>query len=88
MNKEKLQSFIDENVNPGLAMHGGFLTAQEFDIEQGILYVTLGGGCHGCSSAKQTMMYGVEHILKEEFPGIKFINDITDHAQGQSPFYD
>ena len=87
MDKEKIQEFINENVNPGLAMHGGSLTAREFDAETGVLYVILGGGCQGCAGAKQTMMYAVDQMLKEEFSEIKAIYDVTDHAEGDNPYY-
>ena len=87
MNKETIQEFINENVNPGLAMHGGSLTALEFDTETGILYVILGGGCQGCAGAKQTMMYAVDSMLKEEFSEIKEIQDSTQHNEGANPYY-
>ena len=87
MDKEKIQEFINENVNPGLAMHGGSLTAREFDAETGVLYVILGGGCQGCAGAKQTMMYAVDSMLKEEFSVIQTIEDVTPHSEGENPFY-
>ena len=68
-------------------MHGGSLTAREFDIETGILYVILGGGCQGCAGAKQTMMYAVDSMLKEEFSEIKEIQDSTQHNEGANPYY-
>ena len=87
MNKEKIQEYINENINPGLEMHGGSLTAQEFNAETGILYVILGGGCHGCAGAKQTMMYAVDGMLKEEFSEIHSIEDVTPHDEGDNPYY-
>ena len=53
--EEKIQDFIEEEINPGLASHGGYLNVQRFDIKEGLLYVVMGGGCQGCASAKQTM---------------------------------
>ena len=87
MTKEKIQEFINENVNPALEMHGGSLTAHDFDAGAGILYVIMGGGCQGCASAKQTMMYSVDQMLKEEFSEIQAIYDVTDHASGENPYY-
>ena len=85
--KEKIQKFIEEDINPGLASHGGYLSVEEFDAEAGVLYVTMGGGCQGCSSASQTMMYAVDRMLKEEFSEIQAITDVTDHAEGNNPYY-
>ena len=87
MTKEEIQNFINENVNPGLAMHGGSLSVHEFESDAGILYVIMGGGCQGCAGAKQTMMYAVDQMLKEEFSEINAIYDVTDHAKGGNPYY-
>ena len=87
MNKETIQEFINENINPGLEMHGGFLTVQDYDKGLGILYVIMGGGCQGCSGAQQTMMYAVDQMLKEEFSDIKEIQDATQHSAGANPYY-
>jgi len=87
MNKEKIQSFIDENINPSLASHGGFLTAQDYDEGLGILYVIMGGGCQGCSAANETLKYSIDLMLKEEFSEIKEIQDTTEHSAGANPYY-
>jgi len=87
MTKEEIQSYVDDNINPGLGMHGDFLTIQEYDTTIGVLYVTMGGGCQGCSSAALTLKQGIDQILKEEFPEIKLIEDTTQHHEGVNPFY-
>ena len=38
----KIQQVLDTNVNPSVAMHGGFVSLQEF--KDGVAYVVLGGG--------------------------------------------
>ena len=85
--EERIQKFIEEDINPGLASHGGFINVKEFNAEDGILYIVMGGGCQGCAGAKQTMMYAVDQMLKEEFSEIKEIYDVTDHAKGDNPYY-
>ena len=87
MNKEEIQAYVDDNINPGLGMHGGFLTIQDYDEGLGILYVVMGGGCQGCSSAATTLRQGIEYVLKEEFPAIKTIEDATQHHAGVNPFF-
>ena len=87
MNKETIQIFIDENINPGLAMHGGFLTAQDYDEGDGVLYVIMGGGCQGCSAANETLKHSINLMLKEEFSEIKEIQDATQHSAGANPYY-
>lgn len=87
MTKEKIQEYINENINPGLAMHGGHLTVHEYEEEAGILYVIMGGGCQGCSAANETLKYSIDLMLKEEFSEIKHIQDVTQHSAGANPYY-
>jgi Fe/S biogenesis protein NfuA len=86
-NRLQIEQFIEEDVNPGLAMHGGFLAINDYDEESGALRVTMGGGCHGCASSTVTLKRMITHALQENFPGITSVEDATDHAAGQSPYY-
>jgi len=47
----------------------------------------MGGGCHGCSMSKMTMLEGVQTTLVEKVEGLERVRDITDHASGENPFY-
>jgi Fe/S biogenesis protein NfuA len=85
--REQIKEFIAEEINPGLEMHGGFLTIEAYDEESGILNVTMGGGCQGCASANVTLKLMITHALKDKFPGIESVEDATDHALGQNPYY-
>ena len=85
--KEKIQEFINENINPGLAMHGGYLAIQDFDLESGVLCIIMGGGCQGCSAANETLKYSIDLLLKEEFSEIKAREDVTSHSEGTNPYY-
>ena len=47
----------------------------------------MGGGCHGCASSKISMVLAVERHLREVFPKIGEIEDVTDHLTGENPYY-
>lgn len=81
-----IEAVISTDVNPALAAHGGFVTFVGHDGE-GIAYLTMGGGCHGCSMSKMTMLEGVQTTLVEQVPGVIKVRDITDHATGANPYY-
>ena len=87
MIKSDIQKIIDEEINPGLAMHGGYISIHDFNEEHKSLKLTMGGGCHGCASSKLTMMLGVERHFREVFPDIGEIEDVTDHLSGANPYY-
>ena len=80
MKLQDIQNFLDDYINPALKGHGGFLTSQN-------LYVELGGGCQGCTSSRDTLQVQIKTFLGEEFPELKEIIDITDHAAGKNPYY-
>ena len=87
MNLESIQKFVDEDINPALDAHGGYLLIQDFNIDKKILKVKMGGGCQGCASARQTLRVQIENFLREEFPDLVEIQDVTDHDAGLNPYY-
>lgn len=82
----EVEAVITAEVNPALAAHGGFVTYVGHDGE-GTAYLTMGGGCHGCSMSRMTMLDGVQTMLVEQVEGILKVSDITDHTTGENPFY-
>ena len=82
----EIDAMIASEVNPALAAHGGFVTYVGHDGE-GTAYLTMGGGCHGCSMSKVTMLEGVQTTLVEKVEGIQRVRDMTDHQSGENPFY-
>ena len=82
----EIEAIVATEVNPALAVHGGFVTFAGHD-EAGTAYLTMGGGCHGCSMSKVTMLEGVQTTLVEKVEGIQRVRDMTDHQSGENPFY-
>ena len=82
----EIEALVAAEVNPALAAHGGFVTYVGHDGE-GTAYLTMGGGCHGCSMSKMTMLDGVQTMLVDAIDGVERVKDLTDHATGENPFY-
>lgn len=82
---EIVQRLIDEEINPAVAAHGGHF--QLLDVRENRVFVKLGGGCQGCGQVDVTLRQGVEQCLKEVLPEILALVDVTDHAQGENPYY-
>jgi Fe/S biogenesis protein NfuA len=80
-----VQDVIDNQINPQIASHGGFVSL--LDVRGDTAYVQLGGGCQGCGMANVTLKQGVEVMIKDAVPGIVNIVDSTDHASGTNPYY-
>ena len=81
----KLQELLDNEINPGLAAHGGYVSL--LDYKDGKAYVSMGGGCQGCGMASATMSQGIEARVMEVLPEVKEIIDVTDHGGGSNPYY-
>jgi Fe/S biogenesis protein NfuA len=82
----EVEAMVATEVNPALAAHGGFVTYVGHDGD-GTVYMTMGGGCHGCSMSKMTMLDGVQTMLSEAIPAVQRVRDLTDHSTGENPYY-
>ncbi len=82
---EAVAQVIETRINPAVAAHGGRIGL--VDVQDNVVYVQLAGGCQGCGMATVTLRQGIERMLKEAFPQIVDVVDVTDHAQGTNPYY-
>ena len=83
--EQKVSDLLDSTVNPQIASHGG--RVEVVRVEGEVLYITMHGGCQGCSSSKYTLQYGVEQQIFSQFPEITRIDDLTEHEEGENPYY-
>ena len=83
---EKVQTILDQQINPAIASHGG--VAKLVNIEGNDIYLQRGGGCQGCGMAQVTLSQGIEASLREAIPEIGNIIDATDHASGDNPYFE
>lgn len=84
--EETVQRIFDEQLNPQIAAHGGFVNL--LGVEGDTAYVQFGGGCQGCGMVNVTLQQGVEVAVREQVPEIQHIVDGTDHASGTNPYYE
>jgi Fe/S biogenesis protein NfuA len=82
---ERVQSFLDAEINPMVAGHGGHIDL--LDVADRKAYIHMGGACQGCGMADVTLGQGVRVALLERFPDISEVIDSTNHAEGTNPYY-
>lgn len=82
---ERVQQVIEQRINPAIAAHGGYITL--VDVKDDIVYIEMSGGCQGCGMARVTLRHGVERMIREAVPEVAGIEDVTDHASGENPYY-
>jgi Fe/S biogenesis protein NfuA len=76
--EDKINYVLYNDVNPGLAAHGGVISLEE--VVDDIAILRFGGGCQGCGQADVTLKEGVEKTMLEKIPELKGIRDVTDHS--------
>ena len=82
---ERVQRLLDTEINPAIAAHGG--QVHLLGVRKRKVYLTFGGGCHGCGMADVTLKEGIETRIKEVVPEIVEVVDTTDHTTGENPYY-
>ena len=83
--REKVQAVIDREILPSVRSHGGVIRL--LDVQGNTVFLQMGGGCQGCSSADTTLKQGVEVAIRNAVPEVGEILDTTDHAAGRNPYY-
>ena len=83
--KKRVQSILDQEINPAVAAHGGLV--ELIDVKRNEVFIRMGGGCVGCGMADVTLKQGVEKSIREAIPEVGAIMDTTDHASGRNPYY-
>ena len=76
---------LEEQINPSVASHGGHISL--VDVQGDTAYIRLEGGCQGCGMADVTLKQGVATQIQRVAPGITNVLDVTDHADGNNPYY-
>jgi len=77
---------LDAEINPAIAAHGG--RADLVAVDDGIAYVRMSGGCQGCGLAAVTLSQGIEVAILDAVPEVTSVVDVTDHAAGDSPYFE
>jgi Fe/S biogenesis protein NfuA len=82
---EKVTALLEQRINPALGAHGGY--ASLVGVEDSTVYVTMGGGCQGCSMSQATLTEGIRAAILDAIPEVTEVIDATNHAAGENPFY-
>ena len=84
--EDRINYVLYNEINPGLASHGGQVTLLEV-IDGNTAVLQFGGGCQGCSAVDITLKQGVERSLLAQIPELIAIRDSTDHSVREHAYY-
>jgi Fe/S biogenesis protein NfuA len=83
---QRILEVLEQQVNPQIAMHGGWAELVAFDA--GTAYVRMEGGCQGCGLAAVTLSQGITVAIQDAVPEVTDVVDVTDHQSGENPYYE
>ena len=72
---ERIERTLD-TLRPYIASHRGNVEVVDFDVQDGILTVRLGGTCHGCAASMVTLKHGIESRLRAMVPEVKHVEAV------------
>ncbi len=84
--EDRINYVLYNEINPGLAAHGGQVALMEM-VEDNIAVLQFGGGCQGCAAVDITLKQGVERALMEQVTDLGGIRDATDHTFTDNAYY-
>lgn len=84
--EDRVNYVLYNEINPGLASHGGVVSLVEITPDKAAV-LQFGGGCQGCSAVDITLKHSVETTLLERVPELSSILDQTDHSVTENAYY-
>jgi Fe-S cluster biogenesis protein NfuA len=66
----EIKELIATRVRPAVANDGGDIIFKRFDVDTGIVHLTMRGACSGCPSSTLTLKQGVENLLRHYVPEV------------------
>jgi Fe-S cluster biogenesis protein NfuA len=72
---DRIEQTLD-TLRPYIASHRGHVEVVDFDEQEGLLLVRLGGTCQGCAASTVTLKQGIESRLREAVPEVKHVEAV------------
>ena len=69
----EIKELIATRVRPAVANDGGDIIFKRFDVDTGIVHLTMRGACSGCPSSTLTLKQGVENLLRHYVPEVSAV---------------
>ena len=84
--EDRINYVLYNEINPGLAAHGGQVTLEDV-VEDTVAVLQFGGGCQGCAAVDITLKQSVESSLLAQIPDLTEVRDVTDHSVTENAYY-
>jgi Fe/S biogenesis protein NfuA len=72
---DRIEHALDD-IRPYIASHKGHVEVVDFDEEEGLLLLRLGGTCQGCAASTITLRQGIEVRLRQHVPEVRQVQAV------------
>lgn len=72
---DRIERTLD-SLRPYISSHRGTVEVVDFDDDDGVLTLRLGGTCHGCAASTVTLRQGIETRLRQQVPEVKVVQAV------------
>ena len=72
---DRIEQTLD-SLRPYISSHRGTVEVVDFDDDDGVLTLRLGGTCHGYAASTITLRQGIETRLREFVPEVKVVQAV------------
>ena len=62
--EKNIKFVLEDKVAPAVAQHNGKI--EYISFKEGVLKLLMAGSCSGCAMSKQTLVQGVENMMKQQ----------------------
>tara|TARA_B100001057_G_scaffold37293_1_gene33740 strand:- start:62 stop:355 length:294 start_codon:yes stop_codon:yes gene_type:complete len=83
---ENINHIVNNHIQPSVAMHGGVVKLEDFNMETGVALMLMSGACSGCASSSMTLKLGVENMLKHYVREVNAVEGMDD-PDFNDPYY-
>jgi len=84
--EDKVNYFLQSEINPGLAAYGGMVSLVEI-TEDKTAILQFGGGCQSCAAVDATLKNSVEATWLERIPELSGVQDLTNHSLNENAYF-
>ena len=72
---ERIERTLDD-LRPYIASHRGQVEVVDFDEDEGVLVLRMGGSCQGCAASTLTLRHGIEARLRQTVPEVRQVEAV------------
>jgi len=79
LNNKNVNELLQEEINPSLAIHNGFVSLSR--VEENRVILSFHGGCAGCPSSLGATLFQIQNYMIEHFQNDELVVENAEFAE-------